>query len=215
MLAYSVNLFVLSVFLLTGANPPLSWNFNKDASGSLPMGWEAHGASDPTTTYQVRSEPDGNRYIAARSQGTDVQLGIRLAAKSQESSILSWRWRVWELPRGADERVLKTLDSAASVYAVFGSRFFPRILKYVWSTSAPAGSSFKHPNSSRMAIIVLNSGSSSLGQWMLLRRNLAEDYKQAFGSQPDNLIAIAIKTDSDSTHSSAQADYDDIQLTRQ
>jgi len=66
-----------------------------------------------------------------------------------------------------------------------------------------------------MAIVVLDSGPSSLGRWIQQRRNLAEDYKRAFASQPGNLIAIAIKTDSDSTRSSARADYDDIQLTRE
>jgi hypothetical protein len=44
-------------------------------------------------------------------------------------------------------------------------------------------------------------------------RDLAVDYRTAFGSAPPNLIAIGVKTDSDSTNTSAQADYDDIQLT--
>ena len=208
-----VNSFLLSILVQAGA-PAQSWNFNSDTVGTLPMGWETRGESGPAT-YQIKSEADGNRYVAAWSQGTDVQLGVRVPWKSPEPSMLSWRWRVWELPLKADERSLKTLDSAASVYAVFGSRLFPRIIKYVWSTSAPPGSLFKHPSSGRMAIVVLNSGPSSLGQWMQQQRNLVEDYKRAFASQPGNLIAIAIKTDSDSTRSSARADYDDIQLTQQ
>jgi hypothetical protein len=126
--------------------------------------------------------------------------------------VLSWRWRVLELPRNADERNRKTLDSAASVYAVFGSRLFPRILKYVWSSSVPAGASFKHPASGRMTIIVVNSGATAAGRWQSVRRDLVEDYKRAFGSEPDSLIAIGVKTDSDSTRSTARADYDDIQL---
>jgi hypothetical protein len=104
------------------------------------------------------------------------------------------------------------MDSAASVYVVFGSRLFPRILKYVWSTSEPAGASFKHPRSDRMAIIVVASGRQSLGQWQPVTRNLVADYKMAFGSRPENLTAIGVKTDSDSTASSARADYDDFRL---
>jgi len=208
-----VNSFLLSILVQAGA-PAQGWNFNSETVGTLPMGWETRGESGPAS-YQIKSEADGNRYVAAWSQGTDVQLGVRVPGKSQESSSLSWRWRIWELPLNADERNLKTLDSAASVYAVFGPRLFPRIIKYVWSTSAPPGSLFKHPSSGRMAIVVLNSGPSSLGQWMQQQRNLVEDYKRAFASQPGNLIAIAIKTDSDSTRSSARADYDDIQLTHQ
>src|SRR5262245_40958519 len=189
------------------------WSFDSDSLGRLPEGWEIRGNSS-RPVYEIRAEADGNHYLAAESHNTDVQVGVEIEGSARKSSILSWRWRVWELPRGADERNSKTLDSAASVYAVFGSRLLPRILKYVWSTSVPAGTSFNHPNSGRMVIVVVNSGIASRGQWQSVSRDLAADYKKAFGSAPPNLIAIGVKTDSDSTRTSAQADYDDIRLAR-
>jgi hypothetical protein len=64
-----------------------------------------------------------------------------------------------------------------------------------------------------MVIIVVHTGSPS-GEWQEVRRDLADDFKMAFGSKPPELIAIGIKTDSDSTRSSARADYDDVRLTR-
>jgi hypothetical protein len=200
------------LFSLLAQSSSLRWTFDAAKLGSLPTGWEIRGTDKPV--YQVRDDSDGNRFLSASSRDTDSQLGIQLTVKPQDYPTLSWRWRVHELPPRADERNQKTLDSAASVYAVFGSRLFPRILKYVWSTSVPAGSSFKHPTSGRMAIFVVASGSSSFGQWHGVKRNLLEDYREAFGSEPGNLIAIAVKTDSDSTKSSARADYDDIQLAR-
>lgn len=207
------NSLLLQLFLQAVPGPAWNWNFNADPVGSLPAKWEARGGPGKPT-YGIQAETDGNRYLAALSQGSDVQLGTEVKVKPEESPILSWRWRVTQLPKGADERSQKTLDSAASVYAVFGSRLFPRILKYVWSTSVPAGSSFKHPASGRMAIIVVHSGPNSSGAWHGVSRNLIEDYKTAFGSAPGNLIAIGVKTDSDSTRTSAQADYDDIHLAR-
>ena len=199
----------LSAILSSGG----AWNFDGDPVGQLPKGWETRGNSR-LPVYQVRADPDGNQYLSAKSQGSDVQLGIQFEAPFADSPVLSWRWRASELPRGGDERNSKTFDSAASVYAVFGPRLFPRILKYVWSTSVPVGSSFKHPNSGRMVLIVVNTGAGSLGRWQQVTRDLAADYRTAFGSAPPNLIAIGVKTDSDSTNTSAQADYDDIQLTR-
>ena len=200
---------LLSATLMAGG----SWNFDADPIGSLPQGWETRGKS-PRPVYQVQAGPDGNRYLAAESRDSDVQLGIEVEARPQEFPILTWRWRVWELPRGADERNSKTLDSAAGVYAVFGSRLFPRILKYVWSTSVPAGTTFKHPSSGRMGIVVVHSGTGPRGQWQAVTRDLDADYRAAFGSSPPNLIAIGVKTDSDSTHTSAKADYDDFRLMR-
>ena len=64
-----------------------------------------------------------------------------------------------------------------------------------------------------MVIIVIQSGGGALGQWQPVTRDLAADYKAAFGSAPPNLIGIGLKTDSDSTRTSARADYDDIRLT--
>jgi hypothetical protein len=203
---------MLTYLLLNSCLSVLLWNFNADTLGKVPSGWELRGARSPKPIYSIQEETAGNRFLAARSEGSDVQLGLELLAKPQTMPMLTWRWRVLELPRNADERNLSTLDSAASVYAVFGSRLFPRILKYVWSTSVPASASFKHPASGRMTIIVVNSGAGALGQWQSVSRDLVEDYSRAFGSTPDNLIAIGVKTDSDSTHSTAQADYDDIQL---
>jgi DUF3047 family protein len=190
---------------------PIEWSFESGPEGGLPPEWRSRGGS-AGEIYRIESEPNGNRYLAARSHGSDVQLGMQVKAAPMQNRILSWRWRVWELPRNADERKLQTLDSAASIYAVFGSRLFPRILKYVWSSSVPAGTSLKHPGSDRVAIVVVASGERRLGQWQTVRRDIVEDYRAAFGTEPGNLIAIGIKTDSDSTAGSARADYDDLRL---
>jgi hypothetical protein len=191
----------------------LLWSFETDTPGALPQGWETRGNS-PKPVYQVLVEDSGNRYLAAVSRSSDVQLGVQVKTSLNEAPILEWRWRATVLPQGGDERNAKTLDSAASVYAVFGSALLPRILKYVWSTRAPAGARFAHPNSGRMVIFVVNSGSGSVGQWQQVRRDLEADYRTAFGGPPPNLIAIGVKTDSDSTRTSAEADYDDFRLTR-
>jgi Protein of unknown function (DUF3047) len=188
------------------------WSFETDVLGGLPAGWETRGGS--AVVYRIEADRDGNRFIGARSRSTDVQLGTAVNAKAEQFPILSWRWRVWELPRNADERKTKSMDSAAAVYAVFGSRFFPKILKYVWSTSVPAGATFKHPASDRMAIVVIASGEKHLGEWQAVSRNLVDDYTSAFGNGPGNLVTLGIKTDSDSTGTSARADYDDLRLDR-
>ncbi len=189
------------------------WTFDTDRVGGLPSGWQSRGGS-PGGIYRIEVDHDGNRYLAARSRGSDVQLGIGVTAKPTEFPILSWRWRVWELPGKADERALQTMDSAAAVYVAFGSRLFPRVLKYVWSTSATAGASFRHPSSDRMVIIVAASGENELGRWHAVSRNIVDDYRSVFETNPGNLITVGVKTDSDSTGTSSRADYDDLRLDR-
>jgi len=187
------------------------WDFNSDAAGALPQGWSARGGS-PKGIYRIESEPNGNRYLAARSQGSDVQLGTEVTVNPQELPVLAWRWRVWEWPKNADERKLGTMDSAASVYVVFGSRLFPKVLKYVWSDTVPVGSVFRHPRSDRMAIVVVHSGERPAGQWQTVTRNILEDSRKIFGADAGAVIGIGVKTDSDSTRTSARTDYDDLRF---
>lgn len=203
---------VLTILMAEPVPTNLRFDFQQDAVGGLPSGWSARGKAAPET-YRVQADPDGNRYLAAHSRGSDVQLGVKLPVEAQHSTVLSWRWRVWELPAGGDESRLAMLDSAAAVYVVFGDGLFPKVLKYVWSSSQPVGSVLRHPRSRRMAMVVLASGLHDPGHWQGVSRGVADDYRKIFGEHPPPITAIGVKTDSDSTRSSARADYDDLNLS--
>src|SRR5262245_65408001 len=82
------------------------WNFEADTVGGLPAGWQTHG-DDADAVYRIETDPDGNHYVAARSRSSDVQLGVTFTVKAEQFPVLSWRWRVWELPSKADERAIR------------------------------------------------------------------------------------------------------------
>ncbi len=68
----------------------------------------------------------------------------------------------------------------------------------------------------RPPILVLESGKAHLGEWVTEQVNLYEDYKRIYGGEPpEKTVGIALVTDSDVTHSFAEADYGDIQVARQ
>src|SRR5262245_19759634 len=112
---------LFAALLLAGTH----WDFENDVIGKLPMNWELRGKDSVRPTYQIQEEADGNRFLSAISNGSDVQAGAEAGVRPEDFPVLAWRWRVWQLPKNADERGARTLDSAASVYAVFGSRLFP------------------------------------------------------------------------------------------
>lgn len=64
--------------------------------------------------------------------------------------------------------------------------------------------------SERVKMIVIQSGGGNVRQWLVEKRNIFEDYKQAFGEEPGNVSGIAIMTDTDNTGESATAWYGDI-----
>jgi hypothetical protein len=198
--------------MLAGAVAAAAFLFDQEPVGGLPRGWTERGGR-AAQVYRIESEPNGNRYLAARTKSTGVQLGVPVDIDARIAGVLSWRWRVWELPQGADERNPAAMDSAAAVYVVFGSRLFPRILKYVWSSSLPVGAVVRHPSYKHMAIVVVASGSTGLFDWRRVSRNVLADASNYLGEAPERIRAIGVKTDSASTRTSARADYDDLQFS--
>jgi hypothetical protein len=142
---------------------------------------------------------------------------------------LSWDWRITTIPEGANEKHDNTNDSAASIYVVFQKMRVPfasweyqpaNWIKYVWSSTLPVGTVITR-KFSRFGMslyegkyIVVASGKKDLGKWITVKRNVLADYKTHFGKSPSfNPIVIGILTDSNSTDSSAEADYDNIKAS--
>lgn len=180
---------------------------------SFPGQWIVRGDEATAKAVYSIAEEGGNRFLRAYADKQDVQIGIsRPTIKAKEFPALQWRWRVKQLPTGADERAEKTNDSAAGVYVVFDSTLLPRALKYVWSASLPVGTRMKSPVYWRSRVIVLQSGTTHVGEWRHEMIDYYQDYKDFFGEEPGKVIGIAVLTDSDTTKSVAEAHYDDFSL---
>jgi hypothetical protein len=144
--------------------------------------------------------------------------------------ILTWQWRVHRLPLGANEAKRGRNDSAAAIYVLFQRKQIPylswryqpvNVIKYIWSSSLPAGMVVKKKKIQFGSIIyegrfiVLESGNKKIGKWISEKRNVLKDYIRVFGKKPTyNPILIAILTDSNNTKSSAIADYDNIVIKK-
>jgi hypothetical protein len=59
-------------------------------------------------------------------------------------------------------------------------------------------------------MIVTQNGNQRAGEWITEKRNVYEDYKNAFGEEPTNISGVAIMTDTDNTKKSATAYFGDI-----
>ena len=186
--------------------------FDSYLPSSFPGQWVVRGDEATAKAVYSIAEEGGNRFLRAYADKQDVQIGISHSPKPKEFPALQWRWRVKQLPTGADERAEKTNDSAAAVYVVFDSTLFPRAIKYVWSTSLPIGTRMQSPVYWRSRVVVLQSGATRIGEWQHEVINYYQDYKDFFGEEPSKVIGIAVLTDSDTTKSIAEAHYDDFSL---
>ena len=154
----------------------------------------------------------------------------------RESPVVRWRWKVPRIIENADNTKRELEDAPARIEFAFSGKmsvlpfnerlFFAQIkaiagievpyatLEYVWGNGAPAGTIIINTWSSRIRMLLVHVGAERTGQWMTEERNLYDDFKQAFGEEPEKLTHVGIYTDADATHATAEAYYGDIEFIR-
>jgi hypothetical protein len=159
----------------------------------------------------------GRGIIKAESLGTRSSLFKDVEKKNREFPILSWRWKVSNVVHSAIETRKDRFDTAARVMVVFGkeqgfwiaTKGEPSGLKieYIWASRLPRGHIFDHPGEKGCKVFVLESGESKAGQWVYEERNIRKDYKTAFGTEPEEALAIGIETNTNLSNEMVTAYY--------
>ena len=197
---------------------------------SLPAPWHVqqlprkHGA-------EVRLVGDqGRTVLQVRSTGAfgTAAIRFRLAAP-----VLSWRWKVDRVLDKARLGAREGDDFAARVYVSFdipmdqltlSERARLRIARimygdvpsaaicYVWDNRAAPGASIWSPYGERVRIIVLRTGAGSAGRWEEERRDVAADFRAAFGREAPPVTGIAAGNDTDQTGETATAWFGDFRV---
>lgn len=85
-----------------------------------------------------------------------------------------------------------------------------RALNYIWASRVEKGTVLPNPFTDWVQMVAVESGSTKVGTWVMERRNIRGDYRQAFGEEPPPINGIAIMTDTDNTGESATAYYGNI-----
>jgi hypothetical protein len=83
-------------------------------------------------------------------------------------------------------------------------------LLYVWMVGVPAGTVLPSPHTDRVRLIVVESGLQRVGEWITVRRNVAEDFRLAFGEEPGDIVGVGLMTDYGDDGSRRRAFYGDI-----
>ncbi|MFH1782487.1 MAG: DUF3047 domain-containing protein [Candidatus Omnitrophota bacterium] len=162
----------------------------------------------------------GEGYLNAESDRACSGLIYKMKFSPRNFPMMSWGWKVIKFPDKNklipnDSGWIEKDDYAARVYVIFSGFSFmqTRSIEYIWDETLPEGTIFTSPYFKNIKLIVAESGSGKLGEWVIEQRNILDDYKKAFGSPPlMGVAAIAIMTDTDNTLSTAEAQYKDIKV---
>jgi len=182
--------------------------------------WMVSSFAVPPTQYSRV----GKGIIKAESVGSRSSLFKEVGEKEKNFPILSWRWKISNVVRSAIETRKDRFDAAARVMVVLGREKGFKIMEgaepsgfrieYIWTSHLPNGHIFDHPGKKYCKVFVLESGEGKVGQWIYEKRNIHEDYKTAFGTEPSGVLAIGIQTDTDHSNEMVTAYYSNPILRR-
>lgn len=203
-----------------------------DKSG-MPEGWKPFEfpRKHKLTEYSVVRDGE-NCYLKAVSVCSASAIYKEVRTDLKEFPYLSWRWKVDGILEKGDETKKEGDDFPARVYVTFEEdpkkiSYLDRIkrgflraflgknppgnaINYVWAGRLKKNEAFRSPFTDNVVTVAVESGSELVGRWVPEERNVYEDYRNYFKSEPPKVIAIAVMTDSDNTQESATGYYADI-----
>ena len=220
-------------------------SFSSSGSAMPPAPWRIavlptqSKAAVPASRYDI-TLIDGLKVLRVQTDGSYGNLvhalpGVKLAENTQ----LRWRWRLDQPLVNADLRQKRGDDSPLKVCLLFdiplaqlsfvdrsvlgfarsvsGEKLPSATLCYVWDHALPTGTLLNNAYTSRVRMLVLSSGDQRLGQWVTHQRDVAADFKLAFGRESGSngvpaLDGVLVGADSDNAGGQSLAYVGDITL---
>lgn len=181
---------------------------------ALPPGWVIENKPGTALAeFSVRKdEISGDSFLHMEADKASASVITRLdGVDIGKTPYMRWRWRVRTLPDGADGRVRAKDDQAIGIYVGAGSTFSNKSVSYRWDTDTPRwseGSASYGFGVVKVRWFTLRNKEDALsGPWIVEERNVAEDFKNAWGFYPDE-VYLSVSCNSQYTGSEAAADLD-------
>jgi hypothetical protein len=188
--------------------------------GAEPDGWHPHVMRrdrDATDYRLVRRE--GRQVLEAHALRSTSGLRADVDIDPLRTPWLSWSWRVDQFPSEASIADDERDDSPARIVLTFDGdvhtlrlrdRMFSDLvelvtgqplpfatLMYAWDGAAAPEQVIAYPRSARIQYLVVERGAQRTGRWLAYRRNVRDDYRRVFGTEPGRIRHVGVLCDSD------------------
>ena len=192
-----IIIFILSN--LVNANEVKIFEFS-EAELSLLEVRKVRGA-DNTTEYSVGSNENGN-YLKAIADNAASGLGKEIKINLNETPFINITWKVEKDLRGIKENTKKGHDFAARVFVIKKTGATPlsnRAINYVFSSNNDVGENFPSPYTKKSIDNVLATTKENLNEWVTVKANVKEDFKEFHNLNVKELDGVAIMADTDNS----------------
>ena len=203
---------------------------------ALPAGWRIVTLPRVTPSEVALAADDGATVLRVRSHASSASAAFALAPMRPDGT-LAWRWKIDRVVDKADLGERHGDDFAARVYVfldvpdeafpwgerlrlklgrlLYGAQLPSAAICYVWDNRHPVGTSTWNPYSRRVRMVVVESGGARAGRWLDERRDIAADFRAAFGeafAAASRVTGVAAGNDTDQTGETATAWFGDFSL---
>lgn len=186
------------------------------------------------TVYTLVKEGERSGVLRATADRSASLFVAPLKPSVRTPVTLQWAWKADALIAGADNRDRDREDAPLRVLVAFDGdvatlpeaerKRFSRakslarrelpyaVLMYIWTDHVPVGTVIPSTHTNQVKMLAVASGPGELGRWQTVKRNVADDYRQAYGTEPGPVVAVAVMTDTDNTGEQAVASYAGLRL---
>jgi hypothetical protein len=193
--------------------------------------WEILRGNVPTRYRIAELEGEGALEAVGVEGGSGMWREIRV--EPQRTPLLEWRWRI---PQPAPGEAPLTASSRRSPMARMSLAFHGDTSKldfedrtklrianaltahglpyatliYVWMVGVPVDTVVHSRHTDRVRLLVVESGTERVGEWVSFRRNVVEDFRRAYGEAPGDIVGVGLMTDFGDDGSPRRTYYGDI-----
>lgn len=203
------------------------------AGARLPVGWthQVLPSVERANRFDLVGD-EGTTVLRVLSERSASTLAVTQRIETAATPRLRWRWWVSNTVGGSDLRRKTGDDYAARVYVLFdfpldrlgvgdrlkisaarllhGADLPAAALCYVWGTAQAAGESGWNAYTDRLRMIVVDAGEAYVGQWREGVRDVAADFRAAFGDPVPAVSGVAVGADTDNTGGKVEARFGDL-----
>jgi hypothetical protein len=207
---YIVSLFLRVPISIAEDTLPIIVDFNGEIrNNGLPSPWLLRVNKGQAHVKVLHQRDEDVLYLRCDSSSFSLERGV--SASPEEYPYVTWTWKAMRLPAFGDVRKKERNDQGLQILFAFENR---KIISYVWDANAPEGTitdeSFGWPLNLSIKVIVVNSGTDRLGEWVSNTRDVYLDYRNLYHEDPPRIKGLRIQANTQYTRGCSEGIIRDV-----
>ena len=207
---FSLFIFFIN-FINLYAEEVKVFDFNTEGLQELQVR-KVRGANQETV-YTSGTNDFGAFLKAETKNGAASGLGKEVKINLNSTPFINITWKVEQGIEGINERSKKGHDFAARVFVIKKTGLTPlsnKAINYVYSSNEIVGQYWRSPYTKSSIDYVLSSTLENKNQWITVKANVKDHFKELHNLNIDEISGVAIMTDTDQTEKEVISYYQNI-----